>query len=134
MEKILELKEISKKFGDFQANKKISFDLYRGEILTILGENGAGKSTLMNIITGFYRSDDGEIYVKGEKVTLNSPKDAIKHGIGMVHQHFMLVKNLTVFENLLVSLKEKRFIINKSRYANIFLNIFYQKSLILSRK
>jgi len=129
MEKILELKEISKKFGDFQANKKISFDLYRGEILTILGENGAGKSTLMNIITGFYRSDDGEIYVKGEKVTLNSPKDAIKHGIGMVHQHFMLVKNLTVFENLLVSLKEKRFIINKSRYANIFLNIFKKFNL-----
>ncbi|MCX8085206.1 MAG: ABC transporter ATP-binding protein [Calditerrivibrio sp.] len=121
---ILSLKNISKSFGDFQANKCISFDLKKGEILTILGENGAGKSTLMNIITGFYNHDEGDIFFEGKRVFLKSPRDAIKLGIGMVHQHFMLVKNNTVFENLLVSLKNKSFFINKSDYRKRFREIF----------
>ncbi len=130
MEKpILQLKNISKSFGDFKANKGISFDLKKGEILTVLGENGAGKSTLMNIITGFYRSDEGEIFLNGEPIFLHSPKDAIKYGIGMVHQHFMLVKNNTVFENLLVALKEKEFFINKEKYTKKFLELFEKFNL-----
>jgi len=126
---ILRLKNISKKFGDFQANNAISFDLKKGEILTVLGENGAGKSTLMNIITGFYQSDGGEIIIDGKQIHFKSPKDAINHGIGMVHQHFMLVKNNTVFENLLVALKEKDFFINKEKYSKKFIEIFQKFNL-----
>lgn len=126
---ILRLKNISKKFGDFQANNAISFDLKKGEILTVLGENGAGKSTLMNIITGFYQNDGGEIIIDGKQIHFKSPKDAINHGIGMVHQHFMLVKNNTVFENLLVALKEKDFFINKEKYSKKFIEIFQKFNL-----
>ncbi|MCA1981138.1 MAG: ATP-binding cassette domain-containing protein, partial [Calditerrivibrio sp.] len=126
---LLKIDNITKKFGSFYANKDISFTVRKGEILTILGENGAGKSTLMNIITGFYRQDSGTITINGEKVLYKSPRDAMQYGIGMVHQHFMLVKNHTVFENLYVSLKEKKFLINKDIYKDIFGKIFQEFNL-----
>ncbi|MEF3254711.1 MAG: ABC transporter ATP-binding protein [Deferribacterales bacterium] len=131
---LLTLKNITKKFGNFYANKDISFDVRKGEILTILGENGAGKSTLMNIITGFYMPDGGAIYINGQKVYFNSPKEAIKYGIGMVHQHFMLVKNHTVFENIYVALKDKNFIISKDHYIKKFKSVFDEFNLNIELK
>ncbi|MGA1846582.1 ABC transporter ATP-binding protein [Deferribacter abyssi] len=109
---LLELKEITKKFGKITANNKVSFNVKKGEIHTLLGENGAGKSTLMNILTGLYRPDSGHIYWENEKVTIDSPADALKLGIGMVHQHFMLVRNHTVYENLFFSVNNPPMILN----------------------
>ena len=83
-----------------------------GEIHALLGENGAGKSTLMNILSGLYRPDEGEIVVHGEPVDFRSPRDAIAAGIGMVHQHFMLVETLTVAENVILGLDEPRFVLD----------------------
>ena len=97
MTPILELKGITKRFPGVLANDHIDLTLNKGEILALLGENGAGKSTLMNILYGLYQPDEGEILVNGEKVTINSPTDAINQGIGMVHQHFMLIPVFTVF-------------------------------------
>jgi len=82
---------ITKRFPGVVSNDHIDFEAYPGEIHALLGENGAGKSTLMNVLFGIYRVDEGEILVHGQKVRLGSPRDAIRHGIGMVHQHFMLV-------------------------------------------
>src|SRR5436309_12701513 len=93
---LLELKGITKRFPGVVANDRVDFDLRRGEVHALLGENGAGKSTLMNVLYGLYQPDEGEILVKGEPIRLHSPKDAIKHGIGMVHQHFMLIPVMTV--------------------------------------
>lgn len=103
MEKpILETRNISKNFGNVSANCNISIHLNKGEIVAILGENGAGKSTLMNILYGLYRPDNGEILVYGEQANFFSPRDAISLGIGMVHQHFMLVESLTVTQNIIL--------------------------------
>ena len=99
---IIELKGITKRFGHVIANNRIDFSLAEGEIHTLLGENGAGKTTLMNILYGFYAPDEGEIFVKGKKVRINAPIDAINLGIGMVHQHFTLVPSFTVVENILL--------------------------------
>lgn len=93
---------ISKKFGNFWANRKISFKLNESEIISILGENGAGKTTLMNILYGLYKPDEGYILIKGKKTLIRCPKDAIDMGILMVHQHFMLVDSLTVIENIIL--------------------------------
>ncbi|MFN3410909.1 MAG: ABC transporter ATP-binding protein [Exilispira sp.] len=101
-EYILEMKNITKKFPKVIANEDISIHLKKGEILALLGENGAGKSTLMNILYGLYKPTSGEIFLDGKKVVFHSPKDAIKHNLGMVHQHFMLVENLTVAENIIL--------------------------------
>ena len=98
----LELKGISKIFPGITANDSINFDLKEGEIHTILGENGAGKSTLMNIIAGLFPADRGDIFVFGEKVHFSNPKQAIERSIGMVYQHFMLVENHTVAENIIL--------------------------------
>lgn len=98
--KIIETKNLTKKFGQFTANDHINFSVNQGEIHAIIGENGAGKSTLMNMIFGLLQPDEGEIYIKGKKVSIKSPKDAIALGIGMVHQHFKLVPSLTVAENI----------------------------------
>ena len=87
----LELRGIDKRFGAVHANRAISFTVARGSVHGIIGENVAGKSTLMNIIYGFHRADAGELWVQGRRVEIHSPQDAIKAGIGMVHQHFMLV-------------------------------------------
>jgi general nucleoside transport system ATP-binding protein len=101
----LQLSGITKRFPGVLANDHIDFDLQRGEVHALLGENGAGKSTLMNVLYGLYRADEGEIRVRGVPVTFHSPKDAMAHGIGMVHQHFMLVPVMTVTENIVLGIE-----------------------------
>ena len=98
----LELRGITKRFGAFTANDRIDLDLRRGEVHALLGENGAGKSTLMNVLYGLYRPDEGEIFVDGRHVHMTTSADAIAHGIGMVHQHFMLIPVMTVVENIVL--------------------------------
>jgi ABC-type uncharacterized transport system ATPase subunit len=99
---IIELRGITKRFPGIVANDHIDFDLRRGEVHALLGENGAGKSTLMNVVYGLYGSDEGEIVVDGKPVVFHSPNDAIRAGIGMVHQHFMLIPVMTVAENIVL--------------------------------
>jgi len=107
-EPIIEMRSITKRFPGVLANDHIDFDLKACEIHALLGENGAGKTTLMNILYGLYRPDEGSISVQGEPVVIRSPKDAIELGIGMVHQHFMLVPVMTVTENIILGLKSPR--------------------------
>jgi simple sugar transport system ATP-binding protein len=97
------MRGITKRFPGIVADDHVDFDLHRGEVHALLGENGAGKSTLMNILYGLYRPDEGDIYVKGKKVVFHSAKDAIAAGIGMVHQHFMLIPVMTVAENIVLA-------------------------------
>lgn len=99
---MLELKNITKTFGDVVANDDVSINVHKGTIHAIVGENGAGKSTIMRIAYGFYAEDSGEIFYGGERVEINNPHDAIALGIGMVHQHFMLVDTMTVAENIIL--------------------------------
>jgi simple sugar transport system ATP-binding protein len=101
-EVVLEAKGITKRFPGVLANDHVNFDLLKGEIHALLGENGAGKSTLMNVLYGLYRPGEGEVSVDGHPMQLNSPRDAIHHGIGMVHQHFMLIPVFTVTENIML--------------------------------
>src|SRR4051812_12550070 len=100
---VLEMRGITKRFPGIVANDRVNFDLRRGEVHAILGENGAGKSTLMNVLYGLYQPDEGEVLVKGRPVTFTSAKDAIRSGIGMVHQHFMLIPVMTVAENIVLA-------------------------------
>ena len=95
---------IVKKFGDFTANDHINLTVHKGEVHAILGENGAGKSTLMNILYGLYQPTEGTIAVNGEEVVIDSPQKAIDLGIGMVHQHFMLIQPFTVTENIVLGM------------------------------
>jgi len=113
---IVEMKGIVKRFPGVLASDHVDFELREGEIHALLGENGAGKSTLMNVLAGIYKQDAGSIKIKGEQVEFSSPRDAINAGIGMVHQHFMLVPSQTVTENILLGLDEPRFIMNLSKY------------------
>lgn len=106
------MRGVAKRFGDVQANNNVDFDLYPGEVHTLLGENGAGKSTLMKILFGIYRPDAGEIRLRGEPLAINSPADAIAARIGMVHQHFMLAPSLTVAENVALGTKSSRRFVN----------------------
>ncbi|NOZ73753.1 MAG: ABC transporter ATP-binding protein [Chloroflexi bacterium] len=108
----VEMNDIVIRFPGVLANDHVNFTLKQGEIHALLGENGAGKSTLMNVLSGLYRQTSGTIKVHGEVVHFNSPKDAIDKGIGMVHQHFMLVPTQTVTENILLGLDEPRFFMN----------------------
>lgn len=104
----LRMENITKRFPGVLANDRVSFDVRPGEIHALLGENGAGKSTLMNVLYGLYRQDEGHVYVDELPVTINSPDDAIAKGIGMVHQHFMLVPPLSVTENVILGLPAER--------------------------
>lgn len=108
METILELKEITKRFGSLVANDHINFSLEKGTVHAIIGENGAGKSTLMNIISNIYQQDSGEIWLRGKRVSFKDPMDACIHGIGMVYQEFMLCGSMTVLENIMLGFEQKR--------------------------
>ncbi len=112
----VEMKDVVIRFPGVLANDHVNFTLKRGEIHALLGENGAGKSTLMNALAGLYKPVSGTIKIYGEEVRFNSPKDAIAKGIGMVHQHFMLVPTQTVTENILLGLNEPRFFMNLPKY------------------
>src|SRR5436305_13904156 len=102
---MLELRDISKRFGDVLANDRVSLAVTPGTIHAIVGENGAGKSTAMRIAYGFYSADSGEVIVDGQPRRIASPHDAIALGIGMVHQHFMLVETMTVAENIVLGIE-----------------------------
>jgi len=105
---MLEMSGIVKRFPGVVASDGVDFDLRAGEVHTLLGENGAGKSTLMKILYGLYQPDAGEIRLHGEPAGITSPTDAISLGVGMIHQHFMLVDTLTVAENVALGLKSER--------------------------
>ena len=102
MDELLRMEHVSKRFGDFYANRDINLSVRKGEVHTLLGENGAGKSTLMNVLIGLYQPTEGKIFLNGKEVRIDSPAQAVKLGIGMVHQHFMLVEAMTVFENIIL--------------------------------
>ena len=105
---MLELRGITKRYPGVLASDDVRFDLRRGEVHALLGENGAGKSTLMNILYGLTAPDEGEILVNGKQVDIASPLDAIALGIGMVHQHFMLIPVMTVAENIVLAVEPTR--------------------------
>ena len=105
---VIEMHDITKKFGEFVANDHINLDVRPGEIHALLGENGAGKSTLMNMLAGLLQPTSGIIKVNGQEVTIDSPSKATKLGIGMVHQHFKLVDNFTVTENIILGCEPKK--------------------------
>ncbi|MGM9611913.1 MAG: ATP-binding cassette domain-containing protein, partial [Butyricicoccus sp.] len=117
---ILEMKHVSKYFGEVAANVDVNFTVEKGEVHALLGENGAGKSTLMNILYGLYKPSEGEVYYAGEKLEVKDPKDAIARGIGMVHQHFMLVPTLSVIENVVLGLDSNKKILNLKKSAQEF--------------
>ena len=102
MTTLLKVEKITKRFGEFYANNEISFEVKKGEVLAILGENGAGKTTLMNILFGHYTPDAGSVQFEGSTIEFGNTANAIKLGIGMVHQHFTLAENLTVLENIII--------------------------------
>ncbi len=104
----IELKNITKTFGKVVANDNVSLNVKKGEILSLLGENGSGKTTLMNMISGIYYPDSGEILIDGEPVVIKTPKDSFKYGIGMIHQHFKLVDIFTAAENIILGMKTGR--------------------------
>ena len=119
--KAIELKGVCKYFGKVVANKNINLTVNKGEILSLLGENGSGKTTLMNMISGIYYPDEGEIYINGEKATIRSPKDAFDYKIGMIHQHFKLVDVFTAAQNIVLGIKDGRYSIKEvnSRVSQI---------------
>ena len=102
----VQMRNITKTFGSVVANDRVWLDIYKGEILALLGENGSGKTTLMNMLSGIYAPDCGEIYINGQEASIRSPKDAFSYGIGMIHQHFKLVDVLSAAENIVLGLKE----------------------------
>lgn len=104
----IKMVDIVKQFGDFRANDKINLKVGHGEIHALLGENGAGKSTLMNILSGLLEPTSGKIFINDEEVDISDPTVANKLGIGMVHQHFMLIKNFTVTENIILGLEPSK--------------------------
>lgn len=110
----IQLKNITKKFGSVVANSNVNLTAYRGEILSILGENGSGKTTLMNMISGIYFPDEGQIYIDGEEAVITSPKDAFSYKIGMIHQHFKLVDVFTAAENIVLGLNDGKYDLKKS--------------------
>lgn len=121
MEPILSMKNITKMFYGNFANKDVNFDVYKGEIHALVGENGAGKTTLMSILYGLYPADEGDIYIKGERIDISEPSVAIENGIGMVFQHFMLVEPFTVAENIILGKEPKKgiFVDNKKAVEDV---------------
>ena len=115
MTTIIEMRRISKRFGDVLANDNVSLKVEKGTVHSIVGENGAGKTTLMNILYGLYQADSGEIFVNEKKVEIHDPSDAIQSGIGMIHQHFKLIPAMTVAENVMLG--------NEPRKAGIFIDL-----------
>ena len=113
---VVEMRGVTKRFPRVIANENVDFDLRHGEIHALLGENGAGKSTLMNVLAGLYQQEAGTVYVNGKIADFSSPRDAIDAGIGMVHQHFMLVPSQSVTENVLLGLDKPRFRLNLAEY------------------
>ncbi len=128
-EYVVNMRGIVKRFPGVLANDHVDFELRRGEVHALLGENGAGKSTLMNVLAGLYRADGGLIEVHGKLVNFGSPREAIGAGIGMVHQHFMLVPSQSVTENVLLGLDEPRFRMNLNRYNRKIAEIANQYGL-----
>ncbi len=112
MEKVVSMRGIRKVFPGVVAVDNIDFDAYKGEIVALLGENGAGKTTLMKILYGMYSKNEGEIFIREKKVEINSPKDAINNGIGMIHQHFTLVNPFSVTENIILGLKSNKSVLS----------------------
>ena len=98
------MRNVTKTFGSVVANKHVDLDIYKGEILALLGENGSGKTTLMNMLSGIYFPDEGQIFINGKEEVIKSPKDALNLGIGMVHQHFKLIDVLSAAENIILGL------------------------------
>lgn len=116
----LEMKHITKRFHTVVANEDVSLSVEKGEVHALLGENGAGKSTLMNILYGMYDQSEGEIYLRGEQVHIKDTKQAIELGIGMVHQHFMLIPALTAIENVILGLKDNKAVLDLNSAADKF--------------
>ncbi|MBQ6364623.1 MAG: ABC transporter ATP-binding protein [Lachnospiraceae bacterium] len=114
---VIQMKDIVKKFGDFTANDHINLTVHKGEVHAILGENGAGKSTLMNVLYGLYRPTSGQIFINGQETHLNSPKHAIEMGIGMVHQHFMLIQPFTVTDNIILGVEPTKGLVVDEKLA-----------------
>lgn len=116
MEEILRMEHITKQFGDVYANRDVSFSVLKGEVHTLLGENGAGKSTLMNVLFGLYQPSSGDIILRGKKVKIESPAQAVHLGVGMVHQHFMLIEAMSVFDNIILGdRREKSLFIQRDK-------------------
>ena len=115
----IEMRGITKTFGPVVANDKINLQVRSGEILALLGENGSGKTTLMNMLSGIYKPDSGSIFIDGKEVSIDSPEDAKRLGIGMVHQHFKLVDIFSAADNIWMGKEKAGFTLKKSRYQQI---------------
>lgn len=119
----IEMNHITKTFGDVVANSDISFDVKTNEVHCLLGENGTGKTTLMNVLFGLHQADSGEVFINGKKSQIKNPKDAFKSGIGMVHQHFMLVEQLTVLQNIILGKEQGTFFIDYKKARKVVLDL-----------
>ena len=128
---IVSLKNIHKSFGDKKVLKGVDFDLHKCEVHALLGENGAGKTTLMNILYGMFPQNEGDIYIKGEEIINNSPKKAISMGIGMVHQHFMLIEPFTVTENIILGYEGKNSFIDRDKAKKEVLKLSQEYGLLI---
>ncbi|NCC96647.1 MAG: ATP-binding cassette domain-containing protein, partial [Synergistales bacterium] len=126
---LVEMRGITKSFQGIKANDQVELQLKRGEVLALLGENGAGKSTLMNVLSGIYLPDSGTIDIDGKRLSFGSPHDAIAAGIGMVHQHFMLVPSQTVWENMVLGLPELPQVLPKAKIISDIRDISQQYGL-----
>src|SRR5450759_1457096 len=133
MAPVLELRGITKSFPGILANDSINLSVKKGKILALLGENGAGKTTLMNILYGLYKPDKGQIFINGEEIAMRDPSDAIARGIGMVHQHFMLIPVMTATENVMLGVEPIRngIFLDKAKVAKRILEISKQYDLSL---
>ena len=125
----IEFKNVTKRFGSVVANDHVSMTVNKGEILSLLGENGSGKTSLMNLLSGIYFPDEGEIFINGAPVTIRDPKDAYALKIGMVHQHFKLVDVFTAAENLIVGIDPGKKL-NRKEIADVLSLILAKKSMI----